>query len=105
MRVTIASYSTVIKFLASYWLDYMGTGGRSTVNFDVPAEGASGSVPDSWYPISLGKAVTRRKGDDIMLVSVAVGAHSCMESAVVLEDKVLPNTKHIVNAAQKLMER
>jgi len=75
------------KLLASYWLYYMGSGGRTTVGFDVPLEGVSGPVPDSWTPVPLGKAATRREGEDITLVSVAVGVHRCMEAAAVLEEK------------------
>ncbi|MFX1268262.1 MAG: alpha-ketoacid dehydrogenase subunit beta, partial [Promethearchaeota archaeon] len=33
------------KLLADYWLDYMGIGGRTTVSFNVPEEGAEGNVP------------------------------------------------------------
>lgn len=75
------------KLLASYWLDYLGTGGRTTVKFDVPQEGIIGPVPDSWTPLPLGKAVIRREGNDITIVSVGVGVHRSMEVAVVLEEK------------------
>lgn len=75
------------KLLASYWLDYMGTGGRKTVRFDVPTQGVRGSVPDSWTPVPLGKAVTRQEGNDITLVSVGVGVHRSMEAAAVLNEK------------------
>jgi len=77
------------KLLASYWLDNMGAGGRTTVQFDVPSQGASGSVPDSWTPVPLGKAATRREGDDITMVSVAVGIHRCLEAATALEEQGL----------------
>jgi len=75
------------KLLASYWLDNMGVGGRSTVRFDVPPEGMSGPVPDSWTAVPLGKAATLREGDDITMVSVAVGVHRCLEAAAVLEEQ------------------
>lgn len=75
------------KLLSSYWLDYMGIGGRGTVQFDVPPEGAKGQVPDRWTPVPLGKAVTRRDGKDITLVSVGIGVHRCMEASAVLEEK------------------
>lgn len=75
------------KLLASYWLDNMGVGGRSTVRFDVPSEGMSGPVPDSWTAVPLGKAATLREGDDITMVSVAVGVHRCLEAAAVLEEQ------------------
>jgi pyruvate/2-oxoglutarate/acetoin dehydrogenase E1 component len=41
------------KLLADYWLDYMGSGGRDTVSFDVPAVGAKGVVPDQWESLPL----------------------------------------------------
>ena len=75
------------KLLSSYWLDSLGTGGRTTVRFDVPAEGVKGPVPDSWTPVPLGKAATRREGKDITLVSVGVGVHRSMEAAAALEEK------------------
>jgi len=75
------------KLLSDYWLEYMGSGGRTNVKYDVPAEGSSGLVPDNWEPIPLGKAVMRREGSDITLVSVAIGVHRCMEAASLLEGK------------------
>lgn len=75
------------KLLASNMLDFLGSGGRKTVKYDVPAEGTSGPVPDKWTPVSLGKAATRREGKDITLVSVAVGVHRCLEAATMLEKK------------------
>ena len=73
------------KLLAGYWLEWMGRGGRKTVQFDVPAEGASGPVPDKWTPIPIGKAATRREGHDLTLVSVGVGVHRALEAADILE--------------------
>jgi pyruvate/2-oxoglutarate/acetoin dehydrogenase E1 component len=45
------------------------------------------AVQHSWESIPLGKAVSRREGNDITLVSVAVGVHRCMRAATVLEGK------------------
>ncbi len=75
------------KLLADYWLEGMGSGGRKTVQFDVPAEGAFGPVPRKWEPVQLGKAAVRRAGDDLTLVSVGVGVHRALEAAVVLEQQ------------------
>ncbi len=75
------------KLLADYWLEGMGSGGRITVQFDVPAEGAFGPVPRKWEPVQLGKAAVRRAGDDLTLVSVGVGVHRALEAAVVLEQQ------------------
>jgi pyruvate dehydrogenase E1 component beta subunit len=80
------------KLLSDYWLDYMGVGGRKTVKFDVPHQGANGPVPDIWEPIPLGKAANRREGDDISLISVGVGAHRAMEAAKILD-------KHEISAS------
>ncbi len=75
------------KLLSELWLGYMGIGGRRSVEFDVPAEGASGKVPKKWEPIPLGKASVKRKGKDICLVSLGVGVHRCLEAASLLEKK------------------
>ncbi len=73
------------KLLSNYWLEYLGSGGRTTVSYDIPPEGANGPVPDTWEALPLGKAVTRRDGSDITMVSVAVGVHRCLEAASALE--------------------
>jgi pyruvate dehydrogenase E1 component beta subunit len=80
------------KLLADYWLEFMGRGGRTTVEFDVPREGAEGTVPDHWIPMELGKAALRRKGDDLTMVSVGVGVHRCLEAAAMLEEKGIAAT-------------
>jgi pyruvate dehydrogenase E1 component beta subunit len=72
------------KLLAEDWLDYMGAGGRSTVSFDVPAAGARGPVPDSWQPLPLGEAATRREGNDLAIVGVGVAVHRALEAAEAL---------------------
>ena len=73
------------KLLADYWLDSMGIGGRETVQFDVPAEGAHGPVPRDWEPLPIGQAIVRRGGDDLTIVSVGVGVHRSLEAANVLQ--------------------
>jgi pyruvate/2-oxoglutarate/acetoin dehydrogenase E1 component len=72
------------KLLADYWLDNFGYGGRKTVQFDVPAQGAFGPVPRKWEPLPFGKAATRRAGDDLTIVSVGVGVHRALEVAEAL---------------------
>lgn len=72
------------KLLSDLWLDYLGGGGRKTVNFDVPPEGASGPVPDRWEPVPLGKASVSRKGSDLTLASLGVGVHRSLEAANIL---------------------
>ena len=72
------------KLLADYWLDYMGGSSRKTVKFDIPPEGAFGPVPKKWEAIPIGKAVPRREGKDITIISVAVGVHRSLEAADIL---------------------
>jgi pyruvate dehydrogenase E1 component beta subunit len=76
------------KLLSEQWLDYLGGSSRSTVNFSdlIPKDGASGEVPIPIRPVPIGKAVLRRDGSDISLVSLAVGVHRCLEAADVLAD-------------------
>ncbi|HEX6302782.1 MAG TPA: transketolase C-terminal domain-containing protein [Anaerolineales bacterium] len=69
------------KLLADYWLEFLGSGGRETVQYDVPARGARGPVPDVWRPAPLGSATIQRQGDDLTMVSVGVGVHRCLEAA------------------------
>ena len=69
------------KLLSEIWLEFVGSGGRRTVQYDVPTAGTQGSVPTRWEPIPLGKAVLRRTGSDVTMVSVGVGVHRAMEAA------------------------
>ncbi len=73
--------------LADVWLEYMGRGGRKSVEYDIPVDGTYGSVPDRWEPIPLGKAAVLREGKDLTLVSLGVGVHRCLEAALSLEKK------------------
>ena len=69
------------KLLADYWRDYLGSGGRPTVSYDVPKTGETGPVPDTWAPIPLGRSAIRREGTDLTMVSVGVGVHRAIEAA------------------------
>lgn len=51
------------------------------------ADGTTGTVPDRWNPIPLGKTAILRGGKDLTLVSLGVGVHRCLEAALVLEKK------------------
>jgi pyruvate dehydrogenase E1 component beta subunit len=73
------------KLLSEAWLEFVGSGGRRTVQYDVPAEGAKGAVPQVWTPVPIGKAVLRREGHDVTIVSVGVGVHRALEAAHALE--------------------
>jgi pyruvate/2-oxoglutarate/acetoin dehydrogenase E1 component len=73
------------KLLSESWLDFLGSGGRHNVHYDVPSLGARGQVPNKWYPIPIGKAVLRRDGSDLTLVSLGVGVHRSLEAAEIME--------------------
>lgn len=75
------------KLLSDYWLDYLGAGGRKTVQYDVPPDGARGPVPQKWEPVPLGQAASRRTGADLTIVSVGVGVHRSLEAADALEEQ------------------
>jgi acetoin:2,6-dichlorophenolindophenol oxidoreductase subunit beta len=75
------------KLLSETWLEFLGSGARRTVAFDVPAEGAKGTVPEKWEPLPIGKAVFRRAGSDVTVVSVGVGVHRALEAAQALESE------------------
>jgi acetoin:2,6-dichlorophenolindophenol oxidoreductase subunit beta len=73
------------KLLSESWMDFLGTGGRHTVKYDVPDEGRKGPVPQKWQPLPIGKAVFRCRGDDITIVSVGVGVHRAIKTAEALK--------------------
>lgn len=73
------------KLLSESWLEFLGSGGRTTVRYDIPEAGASGPVPARWEPLPLGKAELRRRGHDVTMVSVGVGVHRALQAAQVLE--------------------
>ncbi len=69
------------KLLSESWLEFLGSGGRRTVQYDIPKEGAQGPVPDRWQPLPIGKAVIRRQGSDITLASLGVSVHRALQAA------------------------
>jgi len=72
------------KLLSASYLEFLGSGGRNTVTFNVPADGAKGLVPSRWEPIPFGRAELRREGRDLTMVSVGVGVHRSLEAAEAL---------------------
>lgn len=68
------------KFLADYWLDYLGGASRDGVTFDVPDAGAEGEVPHPLREVPIGKAKIAREGGDLTIVSLAVGVHRALEA-------------------------
>jgi pyruvate dehydrogenase E1 component beta subunit len=73
------------KLLSESWLEFLGSGGRQNIEYDVPANGTRGPVPRRWDPLPIGKAVLRREGTDVTVVSVGLGVHRAMEAAEILE--------------------
>jgi pyruvate dehydrogenase E1 component beta subunit len=73
------------KLLSPLWLDFLGSGGRKTVTYDVPAEGTCGWAPDTWEPLPLGTAAVRRAGSDLTIVTLGVGVHRALQAAAILE--------------------
>ncbi len=73
------------KLLSETWLDFLGSGARRTVQFDVPAGGANGVVPEKWEPLPIGKSFLRRAGSDVTIVSVGIGVHRALEAAQSLD--------------------
>lgn len=69
------------QLLAEDWLEYLGSGGRTTVAYDIPAEGREGEVPDHWEATVMGQAVFRRTGSDLTIVGVGVGIHRATTAA------------------------
>lgn len=69
------------KLLSENLLEFLGSGGRTTVEYDVPKDGAQGFVPKKWESIPFGLAEFRRKGDDITIASVAVCVHHAIQAA------------------------
>jgi pyruvate/2-oxoglutarate/acetoin dehydrogenase E1 component len=75
------------KLLSESWLEFLGSGGRHNLQYDVPPDGAHGPVSQPWTPLSLGKAELRRSGDDLTLVSVGVGVHRALQAAHILNQE------------------
>lgn len=75
------------KLLSEAWLEAMGRGGRRTVSFPIPRDGARGAVPKRWEKLPLGRAAVRRGGKDLTMVSLGVGVHRCLEAAALLAEE------------------
>ena len=89
MMTSLALGSPVIfmehKLISSVWLDFLGSGGRETVSYDIPQEGTRGQVPNVWAPLPIGRAVMRKQGSDITITTLGVGVHRALEAAALLE--------------------
>ncbi|MGF1465019.1 MAG: alpha-ketoacid dehydrogenase subunit beta [Sandaracinaceae bacterium] len=91
MRSALASEDPVVilehKLLSDLWRESLGGDVRETVTLDVPAAGAEGEVPLPIPAVPIGEAVRRRAGDEITLVSLAVGVHRALEAAERLAER------------------
>jgi pyruvate dehydrogenase E1 component beta subunit len=77
------------KLLSESWLEFLGSGGRSTVAYDLPQKGRGGPVPSKWSPIRLGSAHSVKTGSDLTILSVGVGLHRALEAAEILSGEGL----------------
>lgn len=77
------------KLLSETWLEFLGSGARKTVSYNVPKAGVAGDVPSKWSPLPIGKALIRRSGGDLTIVSVGVGVHRALEAAQELEAEAI----------------
>ena len=75
------------KLISSLWLDFLGSGGRDTVTYDVPREGTFGAVPEHWTPLPIGKAILRKPGADITIATLGVSVHRALDAAALLEKR------------------
>jgi pyruvate/2-oxoglutarate/acetoin dehydrogenase E1 component len=73
------------KLLSESWLEFLGSGGRRTVTYDIPDGGSRGPVPSRWEPLPFGTAALRRPGRDLALVSLGVGVHRALQAAEILD--------------------
>jgi pyruvate dehydrogenase E1 component beta subunit len=71
------------KLLSRAWLEFLGRGGRETVTFDVPPDGAEGEVEPT-VDVPLGSAAVRRPGTGITVTSLGVGVHRALAAAEIL---------------------
>ena len=69
------------KLLSEKWLESMGRGGRDSVHFDVPPDGAEGTLTDPPAATPIGSAAVRRSGRDVTIASLAVGVHRALSAA------------------------
>ena len=72
------------KLLSESWLEFLGSGGRKTVEYDLPQAGRRGTVSDRWSPIRLGSAHSVKTGTDLTMISIGVGVHRSLEAAEIL---------------------
>ncbi len=90
MRTALAHDGPVVflehKLLADNWLEALGRGGRSGLEFDVPPAGARAAHPLPANRVAFGRASVVRSGGSLTLVSLGVGVHQALEAAEALAE-------------------
>lgn len=79
------------KLLSAMWRDEVAGGHRPGIDLDVPTTDDA-TVPERIAPVPLGRAVVRRTGEDLAVVSVGVGVHRAMQAAARLADDGVETT-------------
>jgi pyruvate dehydrogenase E1 component beta subunit len=74
------------KLLSDQWLEFLGRLGRRTIQFDVPSKGVTSELDES-HNVPFGKAIIRRVGSEVTIVSLAVGVHRAMSAAENLTER------------------
>lgn len=91
MSQALQHYRPVIflehKLLSRSWIEFLGSGGRKNMKYDIPPDGSYGNVPGKWEPLNFGKAVVHGKGEDLTIVSVGVGVHRALRAAEILREE------------------
>lgn len=79
------------KLLSDAWLSLLGGDDRwpdgMHEQFDVPAAGNRGPVPDEKYEVPLGEADVKREGADVTIVTIGAMVHRAIETAETLADE------------------
>lgn len=80
------------KLFSETWLEFLGSGGRNDIHFDIPEEGRRGRVPETWKPAPIGSARVLSEGSDITLVSVGRGVHQAITASRELQSQGISST-------------
>lgn len=80
------------KLLSRMWREELGGSHRHGVDLDVPVSGDTVPTVGTIGSIPLGRAVVRRTGSDLAMLSVAVGVHRAMEAAAQLASEGIEAT-------------
>ena len=79
------------KLLSDSWLSLLAGDERwpdgMHEQFDVPAAGNRGVVPEEEYNVPLGQASVKREGEDVTIVTIGVMVHRALETADTLAEE------------------